>query len=66
MNEINRFQLQALRAQGGQLVEVLPADEYLEEHIAGAINLPLKNLDRETAGQLSPNLPVITYCYDYQ
>jgi rhodanese-related sulfurtransferase len=28
-----------------QLVEVLPAKEYGEEHIVGAINIPLKELD---------------------
>ena len=28
-----------------QLVEVLPAKEYGEEHIAGAVNIPLKELD---------------------
>ncbi len=29
---------------GARLVEVLPREEYEEEHIAGAINIPLKEL----------------------
>ncbi len=51
---------------GAQLVDVLPADEYEAEHIAGAINLPLKELNRETAARLDRNRPVIVYCWDFQ
>ena len=52
-----------LLADGAQLVEVLPRDEYEEEHIAGAINLPLKELPA-LAGSLDPAKPVIVYCWD--
>jgi phage shock protein E len=55
-----------LRDEQAQLVEVLPPDEYEDEHLPGAINIPLKALDRETAGQLDPGRPVIVYCYDTQ
>jgi len=55
-----------LREEEAQLVEVLPADEYEDEHLPGAINIPLKTLDAATAGQLDPGRPVIVYCYDYQ
>ena len=58
--------MQRLVADGAQLVEVLPRPEYEEEHIAGAINLPLKELNRETARQLDRDRPVIVYCNDYQ
>ena len=50
----------------GQLVEVLPLDEYEDEHLPGAINIPLKTLDIETTKSLDPEKPVIVYCYDYQ
>jgi rhodanese-related sulfurtransferase len=50
---------------GARLVEVLPREEYEEEHIAGAINIPLKELDRETTAGLDPEAPVIVYCHDY-
>ena len=40
-----------LREEQAQLVEVLPADEYEDEHLPGAINIPLKLLDATTAGQ---------------
>jgi rhodanese-related sulfurtransferase len=45
---------------------VLPRDEYEEEHLPGAINLPLKELNRETARRLRRDQPVIVYCHDYQ
>jgi len=49
-----------------QLVEVLPPDDYEDEHLPGAINIPLKTLDRETTRRLDPDRPVIVYCYDSQ
>ncbi len=64
--EVNRHQVQRLLAKGAQLVDVLPAEEYDAEHIAGAINIPLKELTRETAARLDPGRPVIVYCWDYQ
>ena len=50
----------------GQLVEVLPDAEYEDEHLPGAISIPLKTLDAESARRLEPQLPVIVYCHDYQ
>lgn len=51
--------------EAAQLLEVLPVHEYDEEHIAGAINLPLKELNATTARRLDSARPVITYCHDY-
>jgi len=45
---------------------VLPGDGYGQEHLPGAINIPLKALNRETAQQLDRSRPVIVYCHDYQ
>jgi rhodanese-related sulfurtransferase len=63
---IDRTRVQELVAAGAQLVEVLPRDEYEEEHLPGAINIPLKELNGETAQQLERSQPVIVYCHDYQ
>jgi rhodanese-related sulfurtransferase len=49
-----------------QLVDVLPREEYEEEHLPGAINIPLKELNGETIAQLNRDAPVIVYCHDYQ
>ena len=64
---IDREEVQRLLAVGqAQLVEVLPATEFAEEHLPGALNIPLKELDRETTRQLERERPVIVYCHDYQ
>ena len=42
---VKRAQLLDLVAtRGAQLIEVLPKDEYDEEHLHGAIHMPLKSL----------------------
>ena len=61
---IDRTQLQRLVSEGAQLIEVLPAEEYAEEHLPGAINLPLKELNRSTAAMFDQGRAVIVYCYD--
>ncbi len=63
---IDRRAVQELVQQGAQLVDVLVAREYNAEHIPGAINIPLKKLDRATAKSLDSRRPAITYCHDYQ
>ena len=35
--------------------------EYEDEHIEGAISIPLKNLDREAKERLDPDRPVVVY-----
>jgi rhodanese-related sulfurtransferase len=52
--------------EGAQLVDVLPREEYEEEHLPGAISIPLKELDRETIARFNRDAPVIVYCRDYQ
>ena len=64
--DINRDDVQRLIANGAQLVEVLPTEEYKQAHLPGAINLPLKKLDRQSAKQLAPAHPIIVYCNDFQ
>lgn len=64
--EIDRERVQELLAAGAQLVEVLPAEEFEDERLPGAVNIPLKQLTAATAGQLDRSRPVVVYCYDYQ
>ncbi len=49
---VSRDEVKRLVDEGAQLVEVLPAEEYEEAHLPGVINIPLKELDRETTAQL--------------
>jgi rhodanese-related sulfurtransferase len=64
LSPIDRDHLQRLVAEDAQLVEVLPDDEYRDEHLPGAIHLPLKSLTAETAPRLDRKRPVIVYCWD--
>jgi rhodanese-related sulfurtransferase len=57
-------EVRRLLDEGAQLVEVLPTEEYAEEHLPGAINLPLKDLDETSAERLDRSRPVIVYCWD--
>ena len=56
--------LRLLAEEDAQLVEVLPQDEHDEEHLGGAIHLPLKRLSADTASDLDRARPVIVYCWD--
>lgn len=62
---IERERIPELTRGGAQLVEVLPAAEYDEEHLPGAINIPLRQIDREATQRLDPGRPVIVYCWDF-
>jgi rhodanese-related sulfurtransferase len=62
---IERERLAELVKAGAQLVEVLPANEYDEEHLPGAINIPLKAIDRQAPERLERYAPVIVYCWDF-
>jgi len=61
-NSISRDEVQRLiRDEAAQLVEVLPPPMFEDEHIEGAINISVKELDRETTSGLDKDLPVIVY-----
>ena len=62
---IAREDVQRLVAEGAQLVEVLPKKEFDEQHLPGAIHLPLREIDAGGAREtLDPTRPVIVYCWD--
>jgi rhodanese-related sulfurtransferase len=62
--DIQRDEVRRLVAAGAQLVDVLPRAEYDAEHIAGALNIPLKELDEQSTAILDRERPVIVYCWD--
>ena len=64
---IDRTEVQRLlQEEAAQVIEVLPTAEYEEQHIAGAINIPLKKLDRSSTANLQNDRAIITYCHDFQ
>jgi rhodanese-related sulfurtransferase len=56
--------LRELLDAGVQLVDVLPEREYAEEHLPGAINIPLKTLDAANTARLDKTKAVVVYCHD--
>jgi rhodanese-related sulfurtransferase len=64
VTRIDLKRLQELLANGAQLIEVLPRVEYAEEHLPGAVSLPLKELDATTTSTLDRTRPVVVYCWD--
>ncbi len=58
---IDRDDVQRLMGEGAQLVEVLPPAMYEEMHLPAAVNIPLKDLNRETTAKLERDRPVIVY-----
>jgi rhodanese-related sulfurtransferase/CBS domain-containing protein len=62
--EINREDLRTLQRRGAQVVDVLPAEEYEQAHLVGAINLPMERISRLTADRLQWDKPVVVYSRD--
>jgi rhodanese-related sulfurtransferase len=63
---IDTHAARALHERGALFIEVLPAADYRERHIAGAINIPLPNLTDDAVADLDRSATVVTYCFDYQ
>lgn len=63
--DVGLEEMRRLVDEGAQVVEVLPPREYAEEHLPGAVNIPLKTLNGATAAQLDTGRPVVVYCWDY-
>jgi len=61
---IDRKDVQRLMREGAQVVEVLPREEFEEDHLLGAISLPLRRLETEAKDRLDPAKPVVVYCWD--
>lgn len=62
--EIDREGVRRLMEEGAQIVDVLPAQEYGEDHLPGAINLPLRKIEADARRVLDPSRPVVVYCWD--
>jgi phage shock protein E len=60
---VTRDEVRRFIEEGAQIVEVLPREEYEEEHLPGAINLPLRRIENARS-DLDPNRPVVVYCWD--
>lgn len=60
----DRQMVKELMARGAQVVEVLPREEFEEDHLPGAIHLPLRKIETEARGRLDSSTPIVVYCWD--
>ena len=64
MKELQRREVQAQIDKGAQVVEVLAREQFDEDHIPGAIHIPLRKVEVEAEDKLAKNRPVVVYCWD--
>jgi rhodanese-related sulfurtransferase len=64
-DSVTREEVQTLVRNGSQLIEVLGAHQYARAHLAGAINIPLAQIDHKSTATLSHERPVIVYSNDF-
>ena len=62
VEQIVYARLRQLLDAGAQLIEVLPQEEFVDEHLPGARNIPLKHLDADSTAQLDRARAVVVYC----
>ncbi len=65
-NDIARDEVRRLLDSGALALDVLPASEYEESHLPGALNIPLEIVDAHSTKQLSKDKLIIAYCHDTQ
>jgi len=66
VNRIDLTRFIELQKQGAQVLEVLPRKQFDEQHIPGAMSLPLSQFKTSELAKLDRNRVVVVYCWDYQ
>lgn len=64
MRVVDHHDVLRVIADGGQIVDVLPAHEYRAVAISGAIHLPLPRLLDDAELVLDKNKSIVVYCRD--
>jgi rhodanese-related sulfurtransferase len=62
--EVDREEVRLLMTQGAQIIDVLPAREYGEDHLPGAVNLPIRKIEAEASRLLDRSRPIVGYGAD--
>ena len=60
--DISNTDARQLVAQGARLVDVRTPEEFEAGHISGAVNIPVRELDRRLAELEPKQRPVVVYC----
>lgn len=64
MKDLSREEVREWIEKGAQVVEVLGPEEFEEDHLPGALNIPLRNVETEAPRKLDLKSPVVVYCWD--
>lgn len=56
----------ALVERSAVIIDVLEPEDYNKVHIKNAINVPVKNLEKEISKKVDRETPVIIYSIDYE
>jgi rhodanese-related sulfurtransferase len=66
VNPIDFSRVIELQKRGALLLEVLSRKQFDEQHIPGAISLPLSKFTPSEVAKLDKNRATVVYCWDYQ
>jgi rhodanese-related sulfurtransferase len=61
MSSTELYEFMTQKPENMVIVDVLSPEEYSQEHIPGAINIPLERLQEVALTQLSKNMRVVVY-----
>lgn len=67
VQRVDALQARDLVAEGARLVDVLPAAVYAQEHLPGAVSLPMDALDASSASTAlgdDRETPLVVVCFD--
>jgi len=64
MQDLHRRGVQDLIEKGAQVVETLAPEEFEEEHLPGAVNIRLRDIETDAPEKLDRGVPVVVYCWD--
>jgi rhodanese-related sulfurtransferase len=61
---VDAKEAQTLIGAGAAVVDVLPASVFEQEHLPGAINVPLETFDPAQLSSVDRSQPLLVYCFD--
>ena len=61
---VDAWKARELLAAGVPVIDVLPASIYRQEHLPGAVNLPLETFEPSQLASYDAAAPMLVYCFD--
>ncbi len=61
---VDAWKARELLAAGVPVIDVLPASIYGQEHLPGAVNIPLETFEPSQLAPYDTGAPMLVYCFD--